>query len=147
MMMGIKAVVGSASAVWLGRVGDRIGHTRILMSAALASVFLYLPQAFVNHTWQLILLQALSGLTIGGIIPSVNALMNLQAPTGNQGAAYGLNASITVAGRGVAPLLGAAFSMWLGMRSVFVLSAAVYSMATLIVFHIQRQANFVSKVE
>jgi DHA1 family multidrug resistance protein-like MFS transporter len=138
LMMGIKAITGSASAVWLGRIGDRIGHLRILLFSVIASVCLYLPQAFVNSTWQLMLLQALSGIAIGGIIPSINALMNLQAPTGNQGATYGLNASITAAGRSVAPLLGATFAMWFGMRSVFVLAAAVYGLAALVVLHIGR---------
>ena len=138
MMMGIKAVTGSASAVWLGRMGDRIGHLRILLFSAIASICFYLPQAFVYSTWQLILLQALSGISIGGMIPSINALMNLQSPSGNQGAAYGLNASITAAGRSVAPLLGAAFAMWFGMRSVFILSAAVYGLAVLVVLHIRR---------
>ena len=54
---------------------------------------------------------------------------------------YGLNASITAAGRTVAPLLGAAFAMWLGMRSVFVLAAAVYGLAALVVLHIRRTEN------
>jgi DHA1 family multidrug resistance protein-like MFS transporter len=141
MMMGIKAITGSASAVWLGRVGDRIGHLKVLMVSVLASVCFYLPQAFVNRTWQLILLQALSGFAIGGMIPSVNALMNLHAPLGNQGATYGLNASITAAGRSVAPLLGASFSMWFGMRSVFILSAAVYGLAALVVLYVHRMEN------
>jgi DHA1 family multidrug resistance protein-like MFS transporter len=138
IMMGIKAVTGSASAVWLGRMGDRIGHLKILLFSVMASVCCYLPQAFVSSTWQLILLQALSGLAIGGMIPSINALMNLQTPLGNQGATYGLNASITAAGRSIAPLLGAAFAMWFGMRSVFVLAAAVYGLAALVVLHIRR---------
>jgi len=138
LMMGIKAITGSASAVWLGRMGDRIGHLQILFFAILASVCFYLPQAFVNSPWQLILLQALSGLAIGGMIPSINALMNLQAPLGNQGATYGLNASITAAGRSVAPLLGATFAMWFGMRSVFVLSAVIYGLAALVVLYIRR---------
>ena len=141
IMMGIKAITGSSSAVWLGRIGDRIGHLKILMFSVTASVCLYLPQAFVTSTWQLILLQALAGLAVGGMIPSINALMNLQAPLGNQGATYGLNASITAAGRSIAPLLGAAFSMRFGMRSVFVISAAVYGLAALVVFYIRRTEN------
>jgi DHA1 family multidrug resistance protein-like MFS transporter len=138
IMMGIKATAGSASAVWLGRIGDRIGHLKILLFSIIASVCFYLLQAFVNSVWQLILFQALSGLAIGGMIPSINALMNLQTPLGNQGATYGLNASITAAGRSVAPLLGATIAMWFGMRSVFVVAAAVYGLAALVVLYIRR---------
>jgi len=139
IMMGIKAIAGSASAVWLGRIGDRVGHLKILLFSIIASVCLYFLQAFVNSAWQLILLQALSGLAIGGMIPSLNALMNCQAPFGSQGATYGLNASITAAGRSIAPMLGATIAMWFGMRSVFVVAAAVYGLAALVVLYIRRK--------
>jgi len=104
----------------------------------IASVCFYFLQAFVNSAWQLILLQALSGLAIGGMIPSLNALMNCHAPSGSQGATYGLNASITAAGRSIAPLLGATIAMWFGMRSVFVVAAAIYGLAVLVVLFISR---------
>jgi DHA1 family multidrug resistance protein-like MFS transporter len=136
LMMGINAVTGSISAVWLGRIGDRIGHLRILLFSLVASIGLYLPQALVDATWQLILLQALTGFAYGGILPTIGALMNLQLPAGTQGATYGLNASITAAGRSVAPLLAAVFAMWLGVRSVFILAAAIYGLAAIVVLHV-----------
>lgn len=136
LMMGIKAIAGSLSAVWLGRIGDRIGHLRILWFSMIVSVGLYLPQAVVNATWQLILLQAFTGFANGGILPSIGALMNLQIPAGNQGATYGIDAGITAAGRSVAPLLAAVFAIWLGIRSVFILAAAVYGLAAIVVMYI-----------
>ena len=136
LMMGINAVTGSISAVWLGRIGDRIGHLRILLFSLVASIGLYLPQALVDATWQLILLQALTGFAYGGILPTIGALMNLQLPAGTQGATYGLNASITAAGRSVAPLLAAVFAMWLGVRSVFILAAAIYGLAAAVGLHV-----------
>ncbi len=142
LMMAIKAVTSSASAVWLGRIGDRVGHLRILLISVIASICIYLLQAFVNAAWQLILLQALSGLAIGGVIPSISAQINLHTPMGNQGATYGVNASITAAGRGLAPMLGAIFAMWFGMRSVLVLSAVVYGLTALVVLLIPRNDHF-----
>lgn len=136
LMMGIMALTGSISAVWLGRMGDRIGHVRILLLCMLASVCIYIPQAMVDATWQLILLQALAGFAYGGIQPSVGALMNLQMPAGSQGATFGIDAGITAAGRSVAPLLAALFAMWLGIRSVFILAAGIYGVAAIVVFYI-----------
>jgi DHA1 family multidrug resistance protein-like MFS transporter len=72
------------------------------------------------------------------MIPSIGALMNMRSPVGNQGATYGLNASITAAGRSVAPMLGAAVAMWFGLRSVFILSALVYALAVLVARHFCR---------
>ena len=136
LMMGIMALTGSISAVWLGRMGDRIGHVRILLLCMLASVCIYIPQALVDATWQLILLQAFAGFAYGGIQPSVGALMNLQMPAGSQGATYGVDAGITAAGRSVAPLLAALVAMWLGIRSVFILAAGIYALAAIVVFYI-----------
>ena len=136
LMMGINAVTGSISAAWLGRLGDRIGHMKILLFSLIISVGLYLPQAYVDNTWQLIMLQALTGFAYGGVLPTIGALMNLQLPAGTQGATYGLNASITAAGRTVAPLLAAVFAMWLGIRSVFFLAAGIYGLAAIVVYFI-----------
>lgn len=138
LMMGAKAVMGSISAIWLGRLGDRSGHGKILLVASLAALCFYLPQAFVAKAWQLLLRQAFCGLANGGMIPSLGALMNLRSPVGSQGATYGLNASITAAGRSLAPMMGAGIAIWLGMRSVFILAAVVYGLAALVVLHIRR---------
>lgn len=138
IMMGAMAVSSSLSAVWMGRLGDRIGHGRVLLASVLAAVMFYLPQSFVTAPWQLIVLQALTGLANGGTIPAVAALMNLQDTSGSQGAIFGLNASITAAGRSLAPLLGASMAIWFGMRSVFLAAACIYAAAAIVAVYIYR---------
>lgn len=141
LMMGFKALTGSVSAVWLGRVGDRIGHVKVLLFAALSLVIFNISQAFVAAIWQLLLLQALTGLANGGMIPAISAMMNVKTPFGSQGATYGLNASITAAGRSIAPMGGAMVALLLGMRAVFVLAAIVYGLAVLVVLGLCRKAQ------
>lgn len=125
-VMGATAFASALSAGWLGRLGDRQGHTRILILSALAAALLYIPQSMVTAAWQLVLLQALSGLAVGGLMASTAALMNLWSPTGNQGATYGLDNSIQAAARSVAPMVGAGIALWLGLRGVYVGVAVVY---------------------
>ena len=138
LMLGIRAAAGSISAVWLGRLGDRLGHTRILMMALVATVVCYLPQALVTAPWQLIMLQALCGFANGGLIPSLSALMNLHTAPDSLGATFGLNASINSAARVLAPMLGAAFAMWFGLRSIFLITAVIYILAVLTVVWFRR---------
>jgi len=76
----------------------------------------------------------------GGMVPATAALMNLQATSGNQGAVYGLNASITAAGRSLAPMLGASLAVWFGMRSVFLAAACIYAAAAIVALIIFRAA-------
>lgn len=131
LIIGAAAFTSAVSAVYLGRLGDRIGHERILFGSAVLSAVLFIPQVFVASSWQLAFWQAVSGVAIGGLVPSVSALMNIYAPAGNQGATYGLDNSVQAAARVVAPMLAAALAMWVGYRGVFVGAAAIYMVAAI----------------
>ena len=127
--IGVSALTSALSAVYLGRLGDRIGHDRILLWSALLSALVSVPQMFITATWQLVVLQAVSGLTLGGLIPSAAALMNRYAPEGSQGATYGLDNSVQAAGRVVAPLAAAGLAALIGYRGVFLGTTLVYGVA------------------
>jgi DHA1 family multidrug resistance protein-like MFS transporter len=145
MVIGASALTSALSAVYLGRLGDRIGHTKVLIASALAAMVLYAPQAWAQSAWQLIAWQALAGVAVGGLVPSVAALMNLWAPAGNQGATYGLDNSVQAAARVVAPLAAASIAAAVGYRGVFVGAALVYAAiavaAVLVVRAAQRRAT------
>lgn len=132
LIIGAAAFTSAVSAVYLGRLGDRIGHERILFGSAVLSAVLFIPQIFVVSSWQLAFWQAVSGVAIGGLVPSVSALMNIYAPAGNQGATYGLDNSVQAAARVVAPMLAAALATWVGYRGVFVGAAAIYVVAAIV---------------
>lgn len=129
LIIGASAFTSAVSAVYLGRLGDHFGHARVLLGSALLSALLFIPQVFVTSPWQLVFWQALSGVAVGGLVPSVAALMNLYAPAGNQGATYGLDNSVQAAARVVAPMMAAAIAAWVGYRGVFVGAAAIYAVA------------------
>jgi len=141
IVMGGAAFTAAISSVYLGNLGDRVGHGRVLIASAAASVVLFLPQPFVTTTWQLVVLQALSGFAVGGMIPSVAALMNLWAPSGNQGATYGLDTSVNAAARSISPMLAAGVAYWIGLRGVFGMTALVYAAVMLTAIHVLNAAN------
>lgn len=135
LMIGSVAGGSAISGVYLGRLGDRVGHEKIMLASAIACVLLYVPQPFVTAPWQLITLQALGGLAVGGLLSPMAALMNLWTPQGTQGATYGLENSVAAAGRTVAPLLAAAIAGWFSVRVVFGATALVYvAMAGLVLW-------------
>lgn len=139
-IIGLSAFTSAASAVYLGHLGDRIGHGRVLVGSAIASALLYAPQVFVTSVWQLAVLQALSGVAMGGLIPSIVALMNLYAPTGGQGVTYGLDNSVQASGRVVAPMLAAALTSWMGYRGVFAGATCFYAIAAAVAILITRRS-------
>jgi DHA1 family multidrug resistance protein-like MFS transporter len=134
LMIGISAGAATLSAIYLGKLGDRIGHQKILFASTLVSGLVYLPQASVNAVWQLVVLQALAGVALGGIIPSIAALLANYVSSGHEGAVYGLDNSINAAGRSVAPLIGGMIAGWLGLRATFLSTGVVFLLTAIISF-------------
>ncbi|MCB0135727.1 MAG: MFS transporter, partial [Caldilineaceae bacterium] len=83
-------------------------------------------------------LQGLSGIAVGGLIPSVAALMNLWAPGGSQGATYGLDNSVQASARVVAPMVAAALAAWVGYHAVFAGAAVIYGGAVVVAWVVVR---------
>ncbi|RME41842.1 MAG: MFS transporter [Caldilineae bacterium] len=97
LVVGVASATGTASAIYLGRLGDRIGHRRILITCAAATALLYVPQSLATAGWQLLVLQALTGMAAGGIVPALGALLARYTRPGEEGAVYGLDNSIVAA--------------------------------------------------
>jgi DHA1 family multidrug resistance protein-like MFS transporter len=125
LAQGVLAGAATLSAVWLGKLGDRIGHKKILVSSALATAIFYFPQAYVTESWQLLVLQGLTGVAVGGLVPSISALLANYTPSGQEGAVYGLDNSISAAGRSVAPLMGSYVTGLFGTASAFIAASLI----------------------
>jgi len=119
VMTALAALAGTLAAIYLGRLGDRIGHKRVLLASAIGAAIGYLPQGMVGAVWQLIALQAVTGFAAGGVMPTLSALLATYTDPGEEGAVYGLEASIMSAARAISPMVGAALVGALGMRSLF----------------------------
>ena len=123
---GISGAASAIAAVYFGRLGDRVGHRRIMRICTMVAAACYLPQAAVTAAWQLLLLQGLTGAALGGLITSIAAMLAQHAPPGEEGGVYGLDNSIFAASRVVAPLLGAGLAFWLNVRAVFIFTGLLF---------------------
>jgi len=131
LVIGVASATTTASAVYLGRLGDRLGHRRIASICALLAALLYALQSLVTAGWQLLALQALVGVALGGVIPTVSALLVGYSRPGVEGTVYGLDNTIISGARAVAPLAGSGVALWLGLRATFVATALVFLLAAL----------------
>ncbi|MBN2472342.1 MAG: MFS transporter, partial [Anaerolineae bacterium] len=100
-----------------------IGHRQVLIGSALAVAVFYLPQTFASAPWQLLILQALTGLASGGIVSAPSALLAQYTPHGEEGAVFGLDNSVWSGARAIAPMVGSAVAVAFGIRVTFVLAA------------------------
>src|SRR5699024_1185533 len=62
LTLGILGVTSAISSMFLGRIGDRRGHYKILLASAIGAGLIYLPMSLAQSPWQLIVLQGIFGL-------------------------------------------------------------------------------------
>jgi DHA1 family multidrug resistance protein-like MFS transporter len=148
LVIGVSSATLTISAVYLGRLGDRRGHSNILIICTILAGLLYIPQSLVTAAWQILVLQALVGITLGGIIPAISALLAQLTKPGEEGAVYGLDNSINAGARSLAPLMGAFLAAAFNLRTTFVATALLFlSMGLLAVWQMPRLAKVIIKEE
>jgi DHA1 family multidrug resistance protein-like MFS transporter len=108
LAIGAASATGTFTSIALGKLGDRIGHRPILIVGALATALVYVPLAYVDAAWQLVLLYALTGATIGGVLPAISAMLAELTERGEAGSVYGLDNAIVSSARAVSPIVGGA---------------------------------------
>ncbi|MCL4466967.1 MAG: MFS transporter [Chloroflexi bacterium] len=131
VIMGLTGAVSAVSALALGRYSDRIGPTVILSICLAGAALSYVPQAFVTSFFQLLALRMLTGAFLGGLMPSANALLARVTPAQHRGAAFGLSATASSLANFVGPLGGALVATQYGIRSVFLVTGGLFSLAFL----------------
>lgn len=147
LLMGLASGSTTLSAVFFGKLGDKLGHRKILIVCSFVAGLLYLPQSFVQSAWQLMIFQVLVGIAVGGIIPTVSALLAGFTEQGEEGLVYGLDNSINAAGRAIAPLLGAWIATLLGIRSTFMATMAVFLVSVVLAVVYLPKAKEVLKLD
>ena len=126
LMLAVSSATSTFGAVYLGSLGDRISHKKVLFFCSLAAAALYIPQVFVANVWQLLLLQGLAGIAAGGLVASPSALLSRFTERGAAGAVYGLDNSVWSGSKAIAPMIGATIAITFGMRGAFAASALVF---------------------
>ena len=117
----------------MGRIGDRIGHQRIVIISALSASVLYGLQSLVVAGWQLLFLQAMIGIALGGIVPSISALLAKESQIGSEGSVFGIDHAVNAGVRAAAPLIGAGIAVWLGLRMTFIATGIFFFLAGVVV--------------
>lgn len=122
LSLGVMGLTSALAAIFLGRIGDRIGQRTILIVSALLAGLLYFPQAAAQSVTQLIIIQALFGVAVGGVVPTANAVIANLTPPERRGAIYGISGAIVSFGGFVGPISGALLAAAIDIRATFVMT-------------------------
>ncbi len=131
LVIGLSSAATAICAVFLGRLGDRTGHRRVLIVCFLGCFLAFVLQCIVIRYWQLLALQIVYGIALGGIIPGISALLACTTARGDEGSIYGMDNSINAAGRTIGPMLGVGVSVWFGLGAAFGAAGLLYLIAAL----------------
>jgi DHA1 family multidrug resistance protein-like MFS transporter len=143
LAIGVSSAAGTLTSITLGRLGDRIGHRQVLIFGALATAIAYLPIGFVSEPWQLVALYGLTGATIGGVLPSISALLAQLTDRGVTGSVYGLDNAVVSSARGISPIIGGAIvSLAIFGREPVGLDYAIVFPATAVLFALTALLTF-----
>jgi len=145
-VLAVSSATSTLSGIYLGRLGDRIGHRVVLIWAAAIVVVFYIPQVLVETVWQLLVLQALAGLAMGGIIAAPSALLARYTDPGEEGAVYGMDNSVVAGSRAAAPLIGSTVAIAFGMRGTFAATALLFVVVSLTAYFFLPQDKVLTQV-
>ncbi|MCL6627327.1 multidrug efflux MFS transporter [Alicyclobacillus shizuokensis] len=128
MAGAVVAAAGLANvlaAPTIGKLADKVGQQRVLVTCLAASAVVFVPQAFVQNAWELLVLRFVLGLFMAGLLPSVNSLVRRLVPDDIAGRMFGYNQSAQYLGNLCGPLLGGQLAAAFGISDVFFVTAAL----------------------
>jgi MFS transporter, DHA1 family, multidrug resistance protein len=120
------------AAPLLGRLGDRFGHTYILIGSVFCMAILNIPQAVVDDPWSLFGIRFLAGLCVGGLVPSVSSLLRNTTVPGIQGSIFGYNQSANSFGNVSGAMFGGIVASQLGIPYVFYFISGMFALLLVI---------------
>lgn len=130
------------SAPRLGKLSDKIGAHKVIMISLIVAGVLYIPQAFVQNPWQLLVLRFLLGFAMGGLIPSVSIMIKMITPDNLTGRIFGFNMSLGYLGVATGSVLGGQIAGRFSFQYVFyVTSTLMFLNAIWVYFRVYKKWN------
>jgi DHA1 family multidrug resistance protein-like MFS transporter len=141
LSLGVTPALTAMLAPLWGRLADRYGRKIMVERSLVSFVFLMTALAFVRHPWQVFALRAVQGF-FAGYGGLALAMAADSAPRDRMAYAIGFVQTAQRLGPAIGPIVGGAVAQLVGLRRAFMVTAAFYLVALVIVFFMydERQA-------
>lgn len=132
LTLGATPTVTAISAPLWGRVGDKYGSKVLVIRSLTAFVLTKIGMAFVTAPWQLFALRALLGVFAGyGALTMSMAAQS--APRHKMAQAIGMVQTGHRLGPAIGPVIGGVLASLVGLRNSFLVAAAFYAAAMVLI--------------
>lgn len=125
VVAAIPGVSALLSAPGLGKLSDRVGAQRVLFTALILSIFLFIAMSWARSALELGIMRFMLGFADGAMMPAVQTLLLRYCSDRITGRIFGYNQSFMYLGNVVGPLMGSGVSAIGGFRWVFAATAAI----------------------
>jgi MFS family permease len=138
LILGATPTVTAISAPLWGRVGDRYGSKLLVIRSLTAFILTKAAMAFVTAPWQLLALRALLGVFAGyGALTMSMAAQS--APRDKMAQAIGTVQTGHRLGPAIGPVIGGLLAPLVGLRQAFLVAAALYLAAMLLIIFVYQE--------
>lgn len=137
----IVFIAGGASAMasmYVSKLTVRYPMYKILMTSTLLCGIFFVLQYMMSTVWELGLFRALTGMSMGLVMPIANTVITLAVPEERRGTVFGVTTSLSLWGNVVGPVFTGVLAMQCGYGSVFWSTAFIFIFATILI-KIQRE--------
>ena len=135
LILGATPTVTAISAPLWGRVGDKYGSKLLVLRSLTAFILTKAAMAFVTAPWQLFALRALLGVFAGyGALTMSMAAQS--APREKMAQAIGTVQTGHRLGPAIGPVIGGLLAPVVGLRNAFLVAAAFYAAALLLILFV-----------
>ncbi len=124
-----------------GRLGDAIGHLRVVMAGLVALLVFSLAAAFAWSFLALVVFRALQGIGAAFVLPNALAFLRKQVPPNQLGAALGANNAAVSAGAALGPVVGGILLTAADWRWLFLANVPLSAIALWLVVRLPADAG------
>lgn len=135
MAFSASGLASILAAPRLGKLSDKVGPQKVILTALIVAGIIFIPQAFVRNAWQLMLLRFLLGLATAGLAPSINSLVKKITPDALAGRVFGFSMSAQYLGVFGGSILGGQLSALFGIRCIFFVTSSLLLLNALWVYN------------
>jgi DHA1 family multidrug resistance protein-like MFS transporter len=129
----ILGITGALTAYSTGWLGSRIRITHMLAIACVGAGVFYIPLAFAQTVLPMFITLAFAGMFQGILLGSTSGLLAVVLPPEQRSTGFGALQSVSAGAFGFGPLIGGTIASIAGLRSVFLVQAAVLFIASVLV--------------
>ncbi|MDR3241586.1 MAG: MFS transporter [Lactobacillaceae bacterium] len=119
---GVAALI---AAPRLGRIGDHLGTSKIMMFGFVLAFIVFLPMGWVSAVWQLAALRFFIGISDSTMMPALQTLITKTTPHEVVSRMFAYNQSYQAMGSVVGPIIGAVATSFFDYRGVFIISGII----------------------